>query len=132
MRSYEAARGLFSFLGFCSWAVIVLGGIIALVGGAAVGSGFGQDPSGAQAIMQALPGIAMSLLGVYGLALVQMGRAGVDSAKHGQQALQVARDHLEVSRQLIAQTHASPTSYKQATASMPPLSESKTANDPET
>lgn len=100
MRSYEAARGLFSFLAICSWIVIVVGGIIAL-GGMSAGSSFGRNAGAMQAVMGAAPGVILAMLGFFGLALVQMGRASVDSAEYGQQSLQVAREQLEVSKQSL-------------------------------
>jgi hypothetical protein len=111
MRSYEAARNLFSFLALCSWAVIVLGGIVAFSGGTIAGTGFGRGASGMSALIGAAPGIILAMIGFYGLALVQMGRAGVDSAEYSQQALDVARKQLEVSQQALDQGKAMAASY---------------------
>ena len=87
MRSYEAARGLFSFLAVCSWGIIVVGGIVAVTAFAAVGSALGGSPGDMKLLLAALPGVGISLVGLYGLAMVQMARAGVDSAEYGQQSL---------------------------------------------
>jgi hypothetical protein len=111
MRSYEAARNLFSFLALCSWAVIVLGGIVAFSGGTIAGTGFGRGASGMSALIGAAPGIILAMIGFYGLALVQMGRAGVDNAEYSQQSLEVARQQLEVSRQVLAQGKTTAASY---------------------
>ncbi|MEM9577147.1 MAG: hypothetical protein AAF999_09040 [Pseudomonadota bacterium] len=114
MRSYEAARSLFSFLGFCSWGVIILGAVIAF-GGMSAGSSFGRNAGAMQAIAAATPGVMLAMLGFFGLALVQMGRASVDSAEYGQQSLQVAREQLEVSRQSLQQgKHVAATYAAQA------------------
>lgn len=110
MRSYEAARSLYSFLGFCSWMVIIVGGIIAF-GGATATSAFARNAGPIQAILAAAPGIIISVVGFYGLAIVQLGRAGVDSAEYAQQALQVSRDQLEVSRQVLEQSQKTAASY---------------------
>lgn len=95
MRSYEAARGLYSFLGFMAWVVIVFGIVIAFVSAASV-SAFTGSSGG---LLAAAPGIGIALVGFMKLALVQLGRAGVDIAEYTQQMLKVARDQLEVSRQ---------------------------------
>jgi len=111
MRSYEAARGLFSFLAICSWAIIIVGGIVALVTGATIGSSFGGSPNAMALIFAFMPGAGISLVGLYGLAMVQMARAGVDSAEYGQQALGVARQQLEVSREALNQGRQLAGSY---------------------
>lgn len=100
MRSYEAARSLFSFLGFCAWCVIIIGGILALVGVSAASQYGGyRAPSGAAIFAGLLPGLALAMSGFLLLAFVQMGRASVDTAEYTQQMLKIARDQLEVSRQ---------------------------------
>lgn len=104
MRSYEAARSYFSFLGFLSWCVIILGGIVAI--GALIAMGqmsrsFGGSPMAGLAGI--IPGIAIMFAGFMGLVLVQIGRAGVDSAEYAQQGLQISREQLEISRQRLKQ-----------------------------
>ena len=113
MRSYEAARSLFSFLGFCAWGIIVIGALAALMGVAAVSemSSYGRGPSGAAVITGLLPGIGIAFLGFLGLALVQMGRAAVDTAEYTQQMLQIARDQLEVSQQALHGKFEKPQSF---------------------
>lgn len=111
MRSYEAARGLFSFLAVCSWGIIIVGGIVALAAGAALSSGLGGNPSVVKLLVAFMPGAGISFVGLYGLALVQMARAGVDNAEYGQQALGVARQQLEVSQQALAQGKQLAASY---------------------
>lgn len=130
MRSYAAARELFSFLGFCSWVVIIFGVLVAIGGFAAATSGMIRNPSILHGVLGALPGGTLSLLGSYGLALVQMGRAGVDSAEYGQQALQVARDQLEVSRQMLSQSSLSPASCQQVHATDTPPVDTETTDEP--
>ena len=111
MRSYEAARNLFGFLGICSWAVIAFGAILAFSGGTIVGTGMGRNASGLSALMGAAPGFILAMLGFYGLALVQMGRAGVDSAEYAQQSLDLSRQQLELSKQALEQGKAAAASY---------------------
>ncbi len=98
MRSYDAARGLFSFLAFIAWSAVVVG-VIAAFGGAQMRTGFG----GAVGIMGALPGIGIAILGLFQVAIIQAARATVDTAEYTQQMLKIARDQLEVSKQSLKQ-----------------------------
>lgn len=103
MRSYQAARSLFSFISFFSW-FLIIGGIIAVVAGSNLGgemSRYSRMPAGIGMILGGIPGFIAGLIGFFALVSSQMGRAGVDSAEYGQQMLQVARDHLEISRQSL-------------------------------
>jgi hypothetical protein len=95
MKSYEAARSLFSFLAFISWSVVAVGVIVALV---SVGSVSQYAGSGA-GMLAMIPGIGIGITGFILVAFVQMGRASVDTAEYTQQMLKVSRDQLEVSRQ---------------------------------
>ena len=110
MRSYEAARRMFNVQEFISWAVILLGAIVAF-GGATVGGAFGPAAGGIQAIIAAVPGLVLSLAGIYGLAFVQISRAGVDSAEYAQQSLKIAREQLEISREAQLRARAQPIAY---------------------
>lgn len=106
MRSYEAARGLFSFMSFVGW-VIIIGGALAAVAGIVMGNemgryGYGRGP-GPEVLLFMLPGVGIALVGVITLALSEIGRAGVDTAEYSQQMLQLSRDSLEVSRQSLRQ-----------------------------
>jgi len=129
MRSYEAARNIFSFLGFCAWSVIVLGGILALLAGGAVSnSGFGGPPSELQVMLAATPGLIMAFTGFLILALVQMGRASVDTAEYAQQSLDVSRKQLEISKQALELSRAKQASYQGAT----PAKSNSAASEPAT
>jgi hypothetical protein len=110
MRSYETARNLFSFLGFCAGALIALGLVVALMGGSATQS-FGRNAGAAQFILGAMPGIMMAAVGVIGQAMVQMGRAAVDTAELSQQSLEVSRQHMELSKQLLEQGKTAAASF---------------------
>lgn len=102
LRSYEAARSYFSILGFLSWCVIVLGGIVAIGALVAVGQAsrsFGGSPMAGVAGL--VPGAGIMFFGFLGLVVVQIGRAGVDSAEYAQQSLKIAREQLEVSKQAL-------------------------------
>ncbi|MCE8540135.1 hypothetical protein KBY27_21950 [Ruegeria pomeroyi] len=112
MQSYAAARNLFSFLGFCAWCLILAGGGLAFVSGSTVAemTRYGQMNE-LKVVMALIPGLGISLVGLLCLALVQIGRASVDSAEYGQQALKVARDQLEVSRQALHMNGAAPQSF---------------------
>jgi len=128
MRSYEAARTLFSFLAFCAWSVVAIGVLVALIG-AGGGSRFGGAGAG---LLAMVPGIGIGIAGLLLLAFVQMGRAGVDTAEYTQQMLKISRDQLDVSKQSLKQSDAFQKSYSalnKETADIPQKSgySSKTA-----
>lgn len=102
MRSYHAARAVFTLFSTLAWVVILAGGALAVISGgmAAERASFGNEMV---ALMAAIPGAILSLLGFVMLVLSQIGRAGVDTAEYSQQMLQASRDHMEVSRQLVRQ-----------------------------
>lgn len=110
MRSYDAARGLFSFLAFIAWSAVVVG-VIAAFGGAQMRTGFG----GAVGIMGALPGIGIAILGLFQVAVVQAARATVDTAEYTQQMLKIARDQLDVSKQSLKQGYEAAATYSAKT-----------------
>lgn len=100
MRSYQAARGFFSFVEFVAWAALILGIVVAVFGGgAAASASFGNNL--VAATMGALPGLAVALIGLYTLVYIQSARASVDSAEYAQQSLKLSRDQFEVSKQLL-------------------------------
>ena len=100
MRSYENARGLFSFLEFLAWGGVLLGIAIIFVSMEAASRSFG----GGAGLLAAMPGIAISLFSLIWVAIIQVARAGVDTAELTQQSLKVARDQLEVSKQAISRS----------------------------
>ena len=108
MRSYDAARGYFSFLEVLSWALIVLGTIVAFVAAAAAGSN-----SAMLAFVAVAPGAILAATGFFCLVFIQSSRASVDSAEYAQQSLQLSRDQFEVSKQLLrlAQGKDTPATY---------------------
>lgn len=101
MQSYAAARSLFTFLAAIAWCAIMGGGLLATMAGTVVNQFSNSLPTILSAI---LPGLAICLFGFLALAMVQIGRASVDSAEYGQQALQVARDQLAFARQVHLET----------------------------
>ena len=116
MRSYETARAVFSFLGFMFWAGVVLGVLVAIVGLGAAGSNFGRGPG----ILAAMPGIFIAVISLLGVAIVQNARAGVDTAELTQQALAVARDQLQVSKQALRQGETLQASFAALKAEQTP------------
>jgi len=108
MRSYEAARSLFSFLGFMAWSVIIVGVIVAVIGM----GGASRYGGGGAALIAMIPGISIGISGFILLAFVQMGRASVDTAEYTQQMLKIARDQLEVSRQALKGEGYQPKRYE--------------------
>ena len=126
MRSYETARSLYSFLTFCAWCLVVGGVIVALIGAGAASEmrSFGRSAPAAAVFMASIPGLALTLAGVLSLALVENGRAAVDTAELTQQMLKVAREQLEVSKQALRQGQHVAGSYEaldQASAGAQPM-----------
>lgn len=107
MRSYEAARSFFSFLGFMAWSVIIIGVLVALAG-AGGGSRYGGAGAG---LLAMVPGVNIAITGFILLAFVQMGRANVDTAEYTQQMLKIARDQLDVSKQSLKQGYEAAASF---------------------
>ena len=129
MRSYETARNLFSFLGFCAGALIALGLVVAFLGGSATQS-FARNAGPAQFIIGAMPGIMIAAVGVFGQAMVQMGRASVDTAELTQQSLDVSRQHMELSKQLLEQGKTTAASFSSLSAQRPsPASGAQSSHD---
>ena len=107
MRSYEAARSLFSILTVLAWIIIVVGAIAAIgLGAKATEMARYGGSTGAAFFMGMLPGLLMSFVGFLGLVFAQIGRAAVDTAEYSQQMLQLSRDHLDVSKQSLRQGEA--------------------------
>ena len=113
MKSYAAARSLFSFLEVISWIVIISGVILMLLGFG--GTGDRSVPG----IFAFVPGVIIAFCGFIGLVQVQVARASVDSAEYGQQSLKVARDQLEISRQMMTMAQSKTTSYAAAATNKP-------------
>lgn len=105
MRSYEAARSLFSMLSTLAWGLIVIGGILAFFGGASAAEMVRWNGGSALLafFMGMVPGLGLATAGFWSLVFAQIGRAGVDTAEYSQQMLQISRDQLEVSRQTLLQ-----------------------------
>lgn len=110
MRSYEAARSLFSFLGFIAWSVVVIGVIVALISAA----GASKYGGGGAGLLAMVPGIGIGITGFILVAFVQMGRATVDTAEYTQQMLKLSRDQLEVSKQGLKLQNAVPQTFAAA------------------
>lgn len=96
-RSYEVARKIFSILEFVGWCVVVLG----LIAGFVMVEGAGRYASEGQQFLLFLSGASGSIVGLFLVGLVQFFRACVDGAEYAQQGLYVAREQLDVSRQLL-------------------------------
>jgi hypothetical protein len=115
MKSYEAARTYFSILGFIAWAVIATGGIVALISIVTVGAkGLDSGGSALASLAGILSAAAIMFTGFMGLVVVQIGRAGVDTAEYTQQMLKLSRDQLEVSRQALAAGRSAAQSFSDA------------------
>ena len=112
MSSYEAARCAFSVFEICA-RFVVLVGIVTMSGGGLLADGGigGNIPAVFALLIGVLPGGVIALMGFYGLATAQMGRATVDSAEYAQQSLEVSRQQLELSRQALEQGRSGAASY---------------------
>jgi hypothetical protein len=102
MRSYGVARGLFSLLSALAW-VMIVGGAFAAFAGFDYGAQMRSPNPLVMAITMGTPGVALFFFGFIMLATSQLGRASVDTAEYSQQMLQTARDHMEVSKQVLRQ-----------------------------
>ncbi|WP_299771249.1 hypothetical protein [uncultured Tateyamaria sp.] len=120
MRSYDAARGSFSFFEILARIVVGIGLLAALLGAAlAAKTGGNGPPNVLFAALGTIPGGFIALAGFYGLVMAQMGRASVDGAEYAQLSLSVARQQLELSQEALAlsKSQAQPTyATKLATA----------------
>lgn len=98
MRNYEMARFVFLLLEFFAWLGVAAGVMITFGVTGLAARGFG-----ASGLVAAIPGIAITIAALLCVAIVQNGRAAVDTAELTQQMLKVARDQLEVSKQALKQ-----------------------------
>lgn len=96
-RSYAVARKIFSILEFIFWCFVVLG----LVTGLVMVESAGRYVSEGQKFLLFLWGASGSIVGLFLVGVVQYFRASVDGAEYAQQGLKIARDQLDVSRQLL-------------------------------
>lgn len=112
MKSYETARKIGSFLEFIGWIIVIMG----IIAGLAMANNAGPYVSTDRKILTFVSGLSISLVGIICIGLVQHWRASVDTAELTQQILKVARDQLEVSRQLLAGHSGVSTSFADAAA----------------
>lgn len=94
MHEYKTARSIFSFAEFCAWALVVVGIILALVGMAGGGRMLGSSAG----FIGALPGLVISIFGVFMAMNVQIGRAAVDSARNSSLSLKIAEEQLRLAK----------------------------------
>lgn len=118
MRSYQAARGLFSFLSVLAW-LIIIGGILIAFMGLRFGSEFNPRNPDAGVILALVSGALVAVIGFIMLAMSQVGRSTVDTAEYGQQMLQLARESLDVSRQSLRHTEQMKTGFEALRSSAP-------------
>lgn len=97
MRSYKAARGVYTFGESIAWIVIVAGVVLMFFGLLAVKNGPFVD-----ALATLIPGGFALMVGFFTLVYVQTARATVDSAEYAQQSLKLSRDQFELSKQMLA------------------------------
>ncbi len=80
MREYRTTRTVIGFAEFMAWIILIGGVIILLVGGSTSRSAFGGGSS-LGTMAGAIPGAFITFLGLLGIILCQLGRAGVDTAE---------------------------------------------------
>jgi len=97
MRSYGAARGLYSLLALIAWSMIGIGVFAAVT---SLGSTNSYLPK-TIIIAFFFASTALAIFGLFLLANIQNGRAAVDTAEYTQQMLKIARDQLAVSREAL-------------------------------
>lgn len=100
MQSYQAARGLFNFVGSIAWIAVIGGGLIALLGGSAAASAARGNELMAM-LLGGVPGAILAFVGFFILVHIQTSRAAVDTAEYTQQMLKVTRDAHDTSKQLL-------------------------------
>jgi hypothetical protein len=93
MQSYETSRKVLGFFEFCAWCAFGGGAILLALAASALANG-----GALSALTFGAGGGAVALLAMIGIVVVQMSRAGLDTAEYTGQLLKVARDQLEVSR----------------------------------
>lgn len=118
MRSYEAARSLFSFLGVVAWSVVVIGVLVAFISA----TGVSQYAGGGAGLLAMVPGVGIAIAGFIQVAFIQMGRATVDTAEYTQQMLKISRDQLEISKQGLNQGKAPAQGFAAAASKREPAS----------
>jgi hypothetical protein len=116
-RSYETARAVFSILEFVAWTAVVVGIIVAFAGASATGSSFGRNPGLGVLFLAALPGIALSVVGLIAAAIVQSSRAGADAAEMTGHMLKIAEEQLKVSKEANKASYSPSTSFDQSGSS---------------
>lgn len=116
-RSYATARSVFSFLELIGWATVGIGALIALVGfatGGLIASFTGQVSGGARLVAM-LPGLGTVMVGLIGVANVQIGRANVDNAEMTREMLHIARRYASSSAGPDVTTFRSPAAQSETT-----------------
>lgn len=121
MISYETTRRLFPIIEVICAGVFLAGLIIFVAALANTGGSFAPQYfiTGSAALL----GLFLSFVALLGFVSSQVARAIVDTAEFSQQSLQVARDQLETSRQLLRATHQKPQTYTASAEAKPKRSE---------
>lgn len=104
--NYETARGVLGLAETLLWIGVGLGVLIAIMAAGAASRGFG-----ASGLIAAFPGISITIISFLGVVMVQIGKAGVDSADYTYQMLGIARDQLEISKRAVKQDNALEPGY---------------------
>lgn len=101
MRSYDTARGYFSFMGFIAWCLFMTGICLVFFGVLVVNQPWQFNLPTGLAIAMIPGGVLVVLMGLFVLVNAQSARASVDSAEYAQQSLKLARDQFEISKEML-------------------------------
>lgn len=101
MHEYRTARSVFGFTEFLCWSAVVIGVLVFLAGFAAGGRLGGSSFGGGAALgglAAAVPGMIITVFGLIGVVLTQIGRATVDTAEMTGKLLVNSNEELRISK----------------------------------
>ncbi len=87
--NYGVARKISKFLSFIGWLVFAIGVVFSLAG---LASGAQSPYGGSVTLLALLPGIGISISGLFLVAAAQVTRATVDNADHTREILNIIRE----------------------------------------
>lgn len=96
--NYGTARSVLGFLEILSWLGLGVGILLSIIIVGSATRGFG-----AAGLVSIIPAIVICIGSLIGIAIVQMAKAGVDTADYTYQGLAIARQQLEISKRALAQ-----------------------------
>lgn len=122
MHEYRTARTIFGFMEFGSWCMVVGGAIMTLAGMAGGGSLLGSGGG----LLGAIPGLIIIFFGIFGVMMVQIGRAAVDTAQMTGKLLENSNEELRILKARPAPSLAAASLPESAS---PKIEQPKPVND---